>query len=151
VKTNSILSSLKKNMQLFYPIIFLLFSLPIFSQNVKLNPESFRVTGDAVRTGEYCYRLTKAAEWQGGTLWFKNQINLNDPFEMEIDLKFGCKDSGADGIVFIFHDKLKTGKAGGEMGFGKLKPSLGVEMDTYQNYDFDDPEFDHLSIVKMEV
>ena len=67
---------------------------------------------------------------------------------MEIDLKFGCKDRGADGIVFIFHDRLRTGEECGGMGFGKLKPSLGVEMDTYQNYDLDDPEFDHTSIVK---
>ncbi|MFK8010142.1 MAG: OmpA family protein [Saprospiraceae bacterium] len=135
-------------MKLFYSLIFLFFSTLLFSQDVKLSPESFRVTGDAVRTGEHCYRLTRDVEWQGGTLWYRNPINLNDPFEMEIDLKFGCEDRGADGIVFIFHDRLRTGEEGGGMGFGKLKPSLGVEMDTYQNYDFDDPEFDHISLVK---
>ncbi|MFK7771443.1 MAG: OmpA family protein [Saprospiraceae bacterium] len=134
-------------MKLFYSVVFLFFSFLIYSQEVKLTPESFRVTGDAVRTGEHCYRLTKAMEWQGGTLWFKNPINLNDPFEMEIDLKFGCSDQGADGIVFIFHDKLRTGMPGEGMGFGRLKPSLGIEMDTYQNHHRDDPEFDHMAIM----
>jgi hypothetical protein len=61
-------------MKLFYPIIFLLFSLPVFSQNIKLDSESFRVTGDAVHTGEHCYRLTNAEEWQGGTLCIKNRL-----------------------------------------------------------------------------
>ncbi len=134
-------------MKLIYALVFLFFSTLIFSQDAKLSPESFRVTGDAVRTGEHCYRLTKNVEWQGGTLWYKNPINLNDPFEMEIDLKFGCSDKGADGIVFIFHDRLRTGRPGGGMGFGELKPSLGIEMDTYQNYDLDDPEFDHMAIM----
>ena len=134
-------------MKLFHLIIFLFLSLPIFSQGVKLDPASFRVTGDAVHTGEHCYRLTKAVKWQGGTLWYKNPINLNDPFEMEIDLKFGCSDKGADGIVFTFHDRLRTGKLGGGMGFQELRPSLGIEMDTYQNYDWDDPKFDHMAIM----
>lgn len=134
-------------MKLFIPIIFLLFCLPSFSQKVKLSPESFQVTGDAVSTGEHCYRLTKDQEWQGGTLWYKNPINLNDPFEMEIDLKFGCSDNGADGIVFIFHDKLRTGMPGEGMGFGRLIPSLGVEMDTYPNRHRGDPDFDHMALM----
>lgn len=134
-------------MKLAYTFSLLFFFLPCFSQNVKLDPESFRVGGDAVRTGEQCYRLTKEREWQGGSVWYKNPINLNDPFEMEIDLKFGCYDKGADGIVFIFHDRLRTGMPGEGMGFGKLKPSLGIEMDTYQNYHRDDPEYDHMAIM----
>ncbi len=134
-------------MKFFYRFIFLFFSISCFSQNVKLDLESFKVSGDAVRTGDQCYRLTNEREWQGGSVWYKNPINLNDPFEMEIDLKFGCYDAGADGIVFIFHDKLRTGMPGEGMGFGRLRPSLGIEMDTYQNYHRDDPEYDHMAIM----
>jgi hypothetical protein len=138
----------EKNMKLLYIVFLLLsFSLAGFSQNIKLDPKSFLVGGDAVRTGEQCYRLTKDSEWQGGSLWYKYPINLNDPFEMEIDLKFGCYDKGADGIVFIFHDKLRMGMPGEGMGFGRLRPSLGIEMDTYQNLHRDDPAYDHMAIM----
>ena len=134
-------------MKLTYTFSLLLFFFPCFSQSVKLDAESFRMSGDAVRTGEQCYRLTKEMEWQSGSLWYKNAINLNDPFEMEIDLKFGCYDTGADGIVFIFHDRLRTGMPGEGMGFGRLNPSIGIEMDTYQNHHRGDPEYDHMAIM----
>lgn len=134
-------------MKLVFTFSFLLLFLPGFSQNIKLDTESFRLSGDAVPMGEQCYRLTREREWQGGSIWYKKPINLNDPFEMEIDLKFGCYDEGADGIVFIFHDRLRTGMPGEGMGFGKLEPSLGIEMDTYQNPHRGDPEFDHMAIM----
>ncbi len=134
-------------MKAIYTFYLLFFSLSCFSQNVNLDVESFRVSGDAVRIGEQCYRLTTEREWQSGSIWYKNPINLNDPFEMEIDLKFGCYDEGADGIVFIFHDRLRTGMPGEGMGFGKLRPSLGIEMDTYQNHHRGDPEYDHMAIM----
>jgi len=73
---------------------------------------------------------------------------LNEPFEVELDLMFGSSDKGADGIVFIFHPKLAQGFQGGGMGFAGLKPSLGIEMDTYENHYMGDPSFDHIAMMK---
>lgn len=129
-------------------LFILFFSFHLFSQNIEITPESFKLTGDAFKKGENCFQLTSANTWEGGTVWYNTPVNLNESFEIEIDLKFGCSNMGADGIVFIFHDKLRTGEQGGGMGFGRLKPSLGIEMDTYQNYEMDDPEYDHISIMK---
>jgi len=133
-----------KNILLF---ILLFFSgFPIFSQ--ELDMSSFRLTGDAKQIGDECFRLTEAVEWQGGAVWYKNPIDLNKSFEVEMDLKFGSEDFGADGFVFIFHPKLTKGFEGEGMGFGGLRPSLGIEMDTYENHHLLDPSFDHIAVMK---
>jgi len=128
-------------------IFSLLFVSSSFSQT-ELDMSSFRLTGDAKQVGEECFRLTEAVEWQGGAVWYKTPIDLNESFEVEIDLMFGSHDLGADGFVFIFHPKLTKGFEGEGMGFGGLKPSLGIEMDTYENHHLYDPSFDHMAVMK---
>ncbi|MEM6964425.1 MAG: OmpA family protein [Bacteroidota bacterium] len=129
-------------------LAFLLCALNLNAQSEDFTMDDFRLGGDAVQVGDQCFRLTSAREWQGGTVWYQSPVDLNDRFEMELDLKFGCKDEGADGIVFIFHDKLRLGRPGEGMGFSGLYPSLGIEMDTYQNYHLDDPAYDHIALMK---
>ena len=130
---------------LFFAALLIVF--PIFSQT-ELDMSSFRLTGDAKQVGEECFRLTEAVEWQGGAAWYKKPIDLNEPFEVEMDLMFGSSDHGADGFVFIFHPKLTKGFEGEGMGFGGLKPSLGIEMDTYENHHLGDPSFDHIGVMQ---
>ena len=130
-----------------FAILLLFIALPIFSQ-IELDMSSFRLTGNAKQVGAECFRLTEAVDWQGGAAWYKKPIDLSEPLEVEIDLMFGSSDYGADGFVFIFHPQLAKGRIGGGMGFQGLQPSLGIEMDTYENRDFSDPPFDHLAVVK---
>ena len=119
------------------------------SQPNAFTADDFYLSGDAVHSGDRCFQLTDERHWEGGALWFKRKIDLSQPFEMELSLSFGCNDDlGADGMVFIFHPYLTTGFAGEGMGFGGLYPSLGIEMDTYQNYHLDDPAYDHVAIVQ---
>jgi hypothetical protein len=119
------------------------------AQGNDFTTDDFMVTGDAVSAGEQCFRLTEDALWNGGGLWYKSKVDLSNPFTMELEMTFGCRDEeGADGIVFIFHPYLTTGFAGEGMGFGGLFPSFGVEMDTYQNYHLDDPWYDHVALVQ---
>jgi len=128
-------------------IIFL--SLPSYCQGDKFSTEDFIRTGDTHSTGSKCFQLTDATYWQGGGIWFKNKIDLNQPFIAELELFFGCNDDyGADGMVFIFHPYLTTGFAGEGMGFGGLFPAFGIEMDTYQNTHLDDPYYDHVAFVR---
>ena len=68
---------------------------------------------------------------------------------MEVDLMLGCKDeAGADGIVFIFSPYSGiTGRPGEGMGFAGLYPSLGIELDTWQNFHLADPQEDHIALL----
>lgn len=127
---------------------FLLLTALLTGQEVVFEKDDFVLSGDAVGYGDRCFQLTSADLWQGGGVWFEKPIDLRKPFEMEIDISFGCDDAGADGIVFIFHPELTTGFQGEGMGFGGLYPSLGVEMDTYENYHLGDPWYDHVALMQ---
>jgi outer membrane protein OmpA-like peptidoglycan-associated protein len=123
-------------------------AVEIKSQDIKFDKSDFITSGDAISAGDQCFRLTDAILWSGGAVWYREMVDLNDPFIMEMDVSFGCYDEeGADGIVFVFHPYLTTGFAGEGIGFGRLFPSLGVEMDTYQNYHLSDPSYDHVAIM----
>lgn len=116
----------------------------------RVKAEDFNISGDTKKTGDNCYRLTEAYEWSSGSVWYKNPIDLQGPFEMELDILFGCDDAGgADGVVFVFAPyQLITGRAGEGMGFSGLRPSLGIEIDTWENEHLGDPMEDHLAILQ---
>ncbi len=129
-------------------VLFLLaFPILLIGQSEITDLKEFILTGDAKKAGSQCFELTPATIWKGGAVWYRNQIDLNESFSMELELYFGCDDYGADGIVFIFHPILQTGFQGEGMGFGGLRPSLGIEMDTYQNFHLNDPEYDHVALM----
>jgi len=132
---------------LFIATIFLL-TFPLEGQDQPVDLKEFILTADARQETDNCFRLTPAEEWKGGSVFYRNQVDLSESFDMELDLHFGCKDYGADGIVFIFHPKLKTGFEGEGIGFGGLRPSIGFEMDTYQNHHLNDPGFDHVALMR---
>ncbi len=110
----------------------------------------FELSGVAQRLSDRCVRLTHEDQWVSGSMWHKDAIDLRAPFTLEMDLVFGCEDRwGADGIVFAFspHAGL-TGYWGEGMGFAGLRPSIGVEIDTWQNFHLDDPEEDHIALLQ---
>ncbi|MCB0633872.1 MAG: hypothetical protein KDD15_29275, partial [Lewinella sp.] len=124
----------------FYPFLLVLLisqiiHLPRSFAQTRLSAEdmaNFRLSGDAYVSGDNCFRLTEAVDWAGGSIWYRDAIDLNMPFEMELNLMLGCKDrDGADGMVFIFHPyAMMTGRPGEGMGYSGLRPSLGIELDT---------------------
>lgn len=116
--------------------------------DIPLSEIKFRKGGAAAKLESHCYQLTDNQNWTSGAIWYPTQINLEENFEMEVELFFGCSDEGADGIVFIFSPKLRVGYAGEGMGFSGLVPSLGVEFDTYQNYHLQDPSEDHIALLR---
>ena len=124
-----------KNQYHFLKLPLLLWGLflvqTVFAQDPEFTMDDFLMSGTAQRTGDQCFTLTEDSNWKGGAVWFRNKVDLNQDFSMEIDVFLGCDDNGADGMVFIFHPYLTTGYAGEGMGFGGLIPSFGVEMDTY--------------------
>ncbi len=130
-----------KNLLLF-TIVFLGFG-NIFGQAYFLN-------GSATATGNDCYQLTPAIPTQNGTVWYADQIDLNEPFDLSFEMLLGYTDAnGADGICFVLHTQgtAAIGANGGGMGYLNFGTSLAVEFDTYQNQNpYSDPNYDHIAI-----
>lgn len=129
------------------PVIscLLLFSLCLVAQS---SVRDFRLGGAATILNDECIRLTPDIPYVSGSAWFENAIDLNNPFELVVCLVLGEKDEeGADGIGFVFHPRMATGYRGEGMGFSGLRPSLGIEFDTYRNYHLGDPAADHVALM----
>ncbi len=131
---------MKKVVTLFY--LTCLLSPFLYSQYI--------LNGSAVQNSCNCYTLTPALNFQGGSVWQSNKINLNNSFDFRFKVFLGCTDAnGADGIVFMLQPiSTNLGISGGGMGFGGVTPSIGIALDTWQNTENNDPVFDHISIQK---
>jgi gliding motility-associated-like protein len=108
------------------------------------------LNGSAVPESCNCYSLTPDVLWQAGSVWNKNEIDLSQSFNYIFNVYLGCKnDSGADGIVFVLQPiGTSIGAQGQGLGFQNIVPSIGIPIDTYQNFDFNDPFYDHIGIYK---
>ncbi|MEO6497633.1 MAG: PKD domain-containing protein [Mucilaginibacter sp.] len=104
--------------------------------------------GNAKQNTCNCYTLTQPALTQSGSVWNSIKINLNKPFDFKFNVYLGCADAaGADGMVFILQPvSTSLGASGGGMGFDGIVPSIGISLDTWQNPEFNDPAYDHISI-----
>jgi gliding motility-associated-like protein len=113
----------------------------------------FHLNGSATRLSERCFQLTGETNSVVGSIWDTTKISLTQSFDVNLDLFFGCKDAnGADGIVFGFQPvSTSIGSVGEGMGFLGVNPSLGIEMDTWQNTNQNDPPADHIAIIKNGV
>jgi len=114
------------------------------------SPDDFFVSGQARLVEENCFQLTLNDYWSSGGVWHKEPIDLNASFEMELKIMMGCDDAGgADGMVFVFTPFRGGGGYQGEgMGFAGLQPSLGIEIDTWENEHLGDPPEDHVAILR---
>ena len=75
---------------------------------------------------------------------------MTEEFTIDLNINFGIYDSnGADGMVFVMQTVGTNllGVSGGGLGYEGINPSLGVELDTWQNTDMGDPFQDHISII----
>ncbi len=129
----------KQTLILFFGISFLPFT---FAQ--------FHFNGSAKPLGDRCFQLTDAVNNKIGSIWDTTKIDLRQSFDANLDVFLGCKDGdGADGMVFGFQPvNTSIGQPGEGMGFLGVSPSIGIEMDTYQNFNRFDPSFDHIAIIK---
>jgi gliding motility-associated-like protein len=110
--------------------------------------QSSSPVGDAFATGNNCYTITANQNWQLGAVWFNEQIDLDNPIDITLTISLGNNPNGADGIVMVFQQvgTNALGLSGGGMGFDGFSPSLGIEIDTFQNNDLGDPTYDHIAI-----
>jgi len=110
----------------------------------------FFLNGEAVQLNDTCYQLTEARNNSIGSIWNPDKIDLDQSFEAIVRVYLGCKDDdGADGIVFGFQPvSTSIGGVGEGIGFQGIRPSLGIELDTWQNDNLADPSYDHLAIIR---
>ncbi len=112
--------------------------------------QAYFLNGSATATGNDCYQLTPNLGTQNGTVWYADQIDLNQPFDIAFEMFLGNVDvNGADGICFVMHTQGTNaiGASGGGMGYLNFGTSFAVEFDTYQNSNpYSDPAFDHIAI-----
>lgn len=106
------------------------------------------LNGSAQKVSCNCYTLTDERLTQSGSVWNSNKISLTQSFDFWFNVFLGCRDgSGADGIVFMLQPiSTSVGETGAGMGFSGVQPSVGIALDTWQNFDINDPDFDHISI-----
>jgi gliding motility-associated-like protein len=130
----------------FFALLIQLNSLAAISQV----DHPYHVNGSAFQETCNCYTLTKDELWQSGSMWNINKINLNEPFDFKFNIYLGCADGdGADGIAFVLQPiSTSIGAQGGGLGYDGVNPSIGVLVDTWQNYEDNDPVYDHIAIHK---
>lgn len=112
--------------------------------------QGYNFVGNSTATGDDCFILTQATQWQNGAIWYDEAINIMAPFNLQFTASFGTlDDAGADGMVFVMQQVGNDviGVPGGGMGFEGFSPSLGVEFDSFQNVDFGDPAYDHMAVL----
>ena len=111
--------------------------------------DDFTLVGDTYRTDDLCLRLTNENDYASGSIWYKHPASLSNPFSVSLRMVLGCKDSdGADGMVFVMTSRAnQVGYRGEGIGFAGLVPSLGIEIDTWQNFHLLDPAQDHVAIM----
>ncbi|MBL7698440.1 MAG: gliding motility-associated C-terminal domain-containing protein [Chitinophagaceae bacterium] len=110
----------------------------------------YHLNGNASQESCNCYTLTQDQLYQSGSLWNINKISLNEPFDFKFNLFLGCADGdGADGIAFVLQPiSTSIGSDGGGLGYDGVTPSIGVLVDTWQNFEDNDPFEDHIAIHK---
>ena len=112
----------------------------------------YYLNGDAVMTGEGCYQLTPALNYHTGSVWYADQVDLNQPLDLQFLINLGSADAGgADGICFVMQTVGTSviGESGGGLGFlgDDFQPAFAIEFDTWQNGQYGDPVGDHIAMV----
>lgn len=130
-------------------LLVLLLCWPLCLSAQRPTIEDFTLQGDAYLTDMDCFRLTEAQIYGAGSIWYRRPLDLQQPFAIELSVLLGCEDAlGADGMVFVFAPQAnRLGFVGEGIGFAGLRPSVGIEIDTWRNYHLNDPEADHLAIM----
>lgn len=109
----------------------------------------FHTNSNARKLGNNCFELTPNAFDQKGTLWTLETIDFNQPFDTIVWIMPGEVDEGGEGMVFAFHTGIiSLGSYDGHLAYEELPSILGIEIDTRQNPEHGDPEYDHIALTK---
>jgi len=129
---------------MFYNFISTLFAF-LFGFSVSCQV-SFNGSAEQLDNG--CFQITEAINTQNGSVWFEEEINLNEDLDLNLVMFFGNNDAGADGMAFVLQNNNLDiqGIGGGGVGYLNIPNSVAVEFDTWQNAELGDPDEDHIGI-----
>jgi hypothetical protein len=120
--------------------------------------EDLTLVGDARITGTGVLRLTRNLGSLRGAAWMtaKQRVSRGfiTTFRFRISPRSTSPDVGSDGLAFVVQDESVTaiGSGGGGIGYGTLdavpgiRRSLAVEIDTFQNFEFPEPNGNHIAV-----
>lgn len=100
-------------------------------------------------------RLADAVPFSSGSVFSSATVNARDfftKFSFRISNPGGIDDpadgvAGADGLAFVVQSVSSTiGGLGGGLGYDGISNSVAVGFDTYQNFEFGDPDGNHIEI-----
>ena len=136
-----------------YSIKHIVFALGFLLVSLGSLRAQYTIGGNASNQGGGCFQLTAASNSQAGYVYQNATINLNEPFDYRFSVYLGSNNGGADGIVFVLRGSLGNpyiGSGGGLIGYNGtgFTNSIGVEVDTWYNGNFNDIAADHIGIFK---
>ncbi len=109
----------------------------------------FNVNRNAFLSSNRCWTLTPDMPNQIGSIWYTQQLNLTQNFDITVSLFFGCNPNGSDGIIFALQPiGTDAGGSSGGTGIGGVAPSLDVEFDTYKNVNYNDPGYCYIGLTR---
>lgn len=147
-------------MLIFAVAVFLAISVPVFALESEVNegasvfnPNEWLAVDAYYDENNGVFILTEDyTDYQMGSVWYNHPYD-ND-FTFEMDYYTGSSDrslGGADGIVVAFYANFAYSMAIGEdMGFTGCG-GFGVELDTYYNMNQQDPNNNHIALIKENV
>jgi ELWxxDGT repeat protein len=102
------------------------------------NPANLVFNGDATPLGDRI-RLTPSQKSQVGSVFYQEGFSIDANTSFETDFEFhidnGQKKAGADGFVWVIQSSSAgsgaIGRGGGQLGYGGMAQSVGIEFDTY--------------------
>ncbi|MDQ1265411.1 MAG: hypothetical protein QG635_561 [Bacteroidota bacterium] len=118
--------------------------------------DNLKFVGNASRLNNII-RLTPAAKFQAGGLWYKYALPAANGFEAKFSFRLsgGYNDfnegsaAGADGLAFVIQStgSYTLGENGGGIGYAGIKNCIAVEFDTYlDDLDFRDANGAHIAV-----
>lgn len=97
--------------------------------------------------------LTPDAASQAGSAIFNDKIDLTHDFNIDFNIYFGPGQS-TDGMAFVLHNDPNGADAlggnAGKLGAIGIQDGLAIEFDTYRNFLYNDPAYNHTSIIDTD-
>lgn len=109
------------------------------------DPFEFRAVGDATIEGDK-FILTPNKPSKRGAVWTTQKLDLTKDWKITFKAYLGNRTCGADGLALVFQNSSPTaiGWYGGGLGYGGIKKSLAIELDTWKNKDIGDINGNHI-------
>ncbi len=121
-----------------------------FDNFTTTNTAAFKFNGDArVNSTTHTIELTRNVNGLYGTAWWLQKVNLGNNRSFSTLFSFFMRNGSsqaADGLTFTIQTESNSaGSSGGGLGYQNIKPSIGVEYDTYYNVG-SDPNANHIGL-----